>query len=300
MLDAFFSLTMLETGIRFATPILLAALGGYLCQRAGVFNIGLEGTMLSGAFTAVAASFAAHSWLIGILGGVLGGVFAAAIFALFVVSLRTDEIVTGLTINILAIGMTTYLLRAVFGVQGRFASDQIVMVPSLGLPLDWIPGIGSFFSSTSVLVYLAVVAAIVIDIYMRYLPGGVRLQAVGEAPAALAASGLPIARTKWLAILASGALCGLAGTYLTIGELGQYVDNVTAGRGYIAIAAFVFGGRGVGGVVLAAFLFGLVDSLAIRTQGLGLPSNLAFTLPYIAAIIAITVVGARSRRAARA
>jgi len=299
MLDAFLSWTMLETGIRFATPILLAALGGYLCQRAGVFNIGLEGTMLSGAFAAVAASFAANSWAVGILGGLLGGVFAAGIFALFVVTLRTDEIVTGLTVNILALGITTYLLRAVFGVQGRFASDEIVMVPSLDLPLDWIPGIGHFLSSASILVYVAVLAAVAIHVFMRFLPGGVRLQAVGEAPAALVASGLPVAASKWWAILASGGLCGLAGAYLTIGELGQYVDNVTAGRGYIAIAAFVFGGSGVSGVVLAAFLFGLVDSLAIRTQGLGLPSNLAFTLPYIAAIAAITMVGLRQRRPSR-
>jgi simple sugar transport system permease protein len=300
MHDILFSWTLVETGIRFATPILLAALGGYLCERAGVFHIGLEGTMLSGAFAAVALSYAAHSWEIGLLGGMAGGALAAAIFGFFVVVLRTDEIVTGLTINILALGITTYLLRALFGVQGRFASDGIVMVPSLDLPLGWIPGIGPFLSSASAIIYLAALIAILVGAFMRFTPGGVRLQAVGEAPAALIASGLPVTRLKWAAILIAGLFCGLAGTYLTLGELGQYVDNVTAGRGYIAIAAFVFGSGSVSRVVLAALLFGLVDSIAIRAQGFGLPSNLAFTLPYIAAIVAIAIVGARQQRMAHA
>ena len=189
MLDLLVSWTVIETAIRLATPILFAAMGGYLCERVGVFNIGLEGTMLSGAFAAVAFSYAANSWAIGLVGGIFGGLIAAMVFALFVVTLRTDEIVTGLTVNILALGITTYLLRALFGVQGRFASDRIEMVPSLGLPLDWIPGIGHFLSTASPLVYVAFLIALLIAFFIRYTPAGVRLQAVGEAPAALLAAG---------------------------------------------------------------------------------------------------------------
>jgi simple sugar transport system permease protein len=294
--DEVFTWSLLAAGLRLATPILLAAIGGYLCERAGVFNIALEGMMLFGAFFAVAFSYWGESWLLGVMGGLVGGLVVAIVFAIFAVLLRSDEIVVGLTLNIVALGLTTFLLRAIFHAQGRLASDRISSIPDLSLPLGWVPGLGSFFSSSSPIIYLSWILAVATAVFLRDHPLGLRLRAAGESPAALEAAGVSIGRMRWLAILASGLLCGLAGTYLTLSELGQFTDNVTAGRGFIAIAAFMFGGGSASRVIVASLMFGIVDSFAIRAQGAGIPSDLALTLPYLAAVVAIVVLSIRGRR----
>jgi general nucleoside transport system permease protein len=293
-------LALVASTIRLIAPILLAALGGLLSERVGVFNVGLEGLMLVAAFFAVAGDHWTGDPFLGLALAVLAAAVLALLFAVVVVDLGGDAIVAGLALNLLALGLTTYLIRPVFGVQGSFYDPAMRPLPDIHLPLvDGIPVLGVFVSGYSPLVYLAFALAIVMQVWLFRHPGGIRLRAVGEAPIAAAAVGVPVRRTRYAALIATGVLCGLGGAQLSISLVTQFVIGMTAGRGFIALVAVMFGRAHPLGVVAASVLFGFMYALTLRLQGSAIPTQFIAMLPYLVTIVVLVAIAMRDRRRQR-
>jgi simple sugar transport system permease protein len=292
-----FDASLLNSTLRMITPILLAALGGLLCERAGVFNIALEGLMLTGAFTAVVGSFFLQSSFAGVMAGVLGGVLMATLFGLLAVRLNGNMIALGIALNFLAVGMTTFLSRAIFGVKGVFSDPRIIGLDPITIPIiDEIPILGPIFSGHSWLVYLSWLLVIISYIMLFHHPSGLRLRGVGEKPQASATLGVKVKAIKLSAVLLSGALCGLAGAQLSLGQVTLFVENMSAGRGWIAVVAVMFGQAHPLGVFGASVLFGFFDALGFRLQGSRIPFQFSAMIPYLATLAGLFVVEFRRRQ----
>ena len=300
LLIGIFDLALLASAIRLVTPILLAALGGLFTQRVGIFNLALEGLMLIGAFFAVAGTYWTGDPLLGVGLAVLAALIVALVFAFVVVDLEGDAIVAGLAVNILALGLTTYLMVPVFGVQGSFYDPALRGLPGLQLPgIEAIPVLGTLLSGHSVLVYLAFGLALAAHVFLFRHPLGIHTRAVGEHPVAAASLGIPVRRIQYLMVALSGVLCGLAGAQLSISLVNQFVQGMTAGRGFIALVAVIFGRAMPLGVLAASVMFGFAYALALRLQGVGIPPQFVAMLPYLATIVVLVVVAWRSRAARR-
>jgi simple sugar transport system permease protein len=292
-----FDATLLGSTFRFVSPILLAALGGALCQRVGVFNIALEGLMLTGAFSAVAGSFFTGSAGWGVLCAVLAAALVAAIFAVFAVTLGGDEIVTGIAVNLLAAGLTVYLLRTLLGVKGAFQDPGLAGLRPLGLPgLERLPLLGPLLSGHSWIVYLSLLLVVASHLLLFRHPLGLRMRGVGENPGAARTLGIRVSALRFGAVIASGALCGLAGAQLSLGNVTLFVENMSAGRGWMAVVAVMLGRGHPLGVFAASLLFGFTDSLGFRLQGLRLPSQLTEMLPYLVTLSSLFLFETYRRR----
>ncbi|MGV9880275.1 ABC transporter permease [Streptomyces sp. NPDC003006] len=276
------------------TPILLAALGGAICERAGVFNIGLEGMMLIGCFSAVAGSwFTGSAWL-GVLFGALASAAYAMILAVGTISLRGDAVVLGVALNLLAVGLTGFLLRTTFGVQGTFSDPDLAGLGGVDLAF-----LGPVLSGHSPLVYVSWAAVAVAAVFLARHPWGLRLRGVGEAPDAAATLGVSPAKYRYAAVLTSGLLCGLAGAQLALGNVTLFSENMTAGRGWIAVVAVMLGRALPLGVLLAALLFGVAEAVGFRLQGNGLPQQATDAAPYVVTLVALFLSTARRERRKR-
>ncbi|MGW1620479.1 ABC transporter permease [Streptomyces sp. NPDC002172] len=277
----FFDSDFVMSVLRALTPILLAALGGALCEHAGVFNISLEGLMLVGCFTAVSTSWFTGSPWLGVLAAALASAAYSLVLAVGTVTLRGDAVVLGVAMNLLAAGLTSFLLRTVFGVQGTFDDPSLA-----GLPV-----VGGF----SPLTYVAWAAVVVAAVLLSRHVWGLRLRGVGEAADAAATLGVNPARHKYAAVLLSGVLCGLAGAQLALGNVTLFSENMTAGRGWIAVVAVMLGRAMPLGVLLAALLFGIAEAAGFRLQGLGLPQQATDAAPYVVTLGALFLTTARRR-----
>ncbi|HWN70153.1 MAG TPA: ABC transporter permease [Haliangium sp.] len=281
---------------RFAAPIVLAGLGGALCRRVGVFNVALEAMMLAGAFAAVAASYAAGSALSGVAMAALAGALVGALFAIAAVWKRGDAIVVGIALNILISAATSFALRAVFGVRGSFDDPRIAALPRLDAPLlADVPGVGPLFAGQTALVWLAALAVAVVHVFLSRHPLGIRWRGVGEHPVAARSLGVSVGRTQAAALVVCGLLCGLAGAQLAIGTVSLFVENMTAGRGWIAVVVVLLGAARPVLVAALAVLFGVVDAVGFRLQGLGLPQQFTEMLPYVVTLTALAASGWRRR-----
>jgi len=290
---------LLNASVRLAVPTGLAAVGESLCQKAGVLNLSLEGMMLTGAYAAfLGAHYSGEPW-VGVLTGIVGGVLIGVLMALFSVTLKTEQVINGIALVLLAQGLTSFVHVKLFGVTApeRFDPISPLEVPVLGS----IPGIGSVVFDQSPLVYLA--AALVFAVWwtLRSTRFGLSVRAVGDRPSAADAAGIGVDGVRWIAILASGAMAGLGGAVLVVGQLGLFVQNVTAGRGWIAIALVIFGRWSPPRVAAGAFLFGFTDALQLRIQSAsgGIESEVPFeffqALPYLVTIVVVVVATARAR-----
>jgi simple sugar transport system permease protein len=292
-----FDATLLNSTFRFVTPILLAALGGLICERVGVFNIALEGLMLTGAFAAVVGSFYTGSAVGGVLTAILAGVALAAIFGGFAITLRGDMIVLGIAINLLAAGLTVFLLRTIFGVKGAFQDPSIQGLGKIDLPgLAALPILGPLLSGHSWVIYLSWLLVLGMQLLLFRHALGLRMRGVGEHPEAAATLGVNVTALRYLAVLLSGALCGLAGAQLSLGNVTLFVENMSAGRGWIAVVAVMFGRAHPLGVLAASLLFGLADSLGFRLQGLQMPSQFTGMVPYVVTLVSLFIIEAQRRR----
>lgn len=276
---------LLPLALAKATPLLLASLGGLLSELSGVINFALEGMMLAGAFGAMWVTFAFQSAWLGLLGGMAAGALIGVLHGVASLKLRADQIVSSIALNLLAAGVTGTLLNQVFGVYGT--SPGVARLPDLGqLLAAMLPGSGNGVSPSwghlSVLLPMALMVALGILGFFRWTTWGLRLRACGENPAAAAAAGVAVERIRFLAVCASGALAGLGGAYLAIGELSQFVEHVTQGRGYVAIAAVILGRWRPMGVLLAALFFGLSEAFSewLAVQASTFPSQIFLALPY--------------------
>lgn len=283
-----FDYSLFASAIRMVSPILLAALGGALCARVGIFNVGLEGLILAGAFSAIVGNYYSGSVIIAVLTGAFGGVLVSLLFGLATIKFKANPIVAGIAINFLVLGLTTFGLRAIFQVKGAFYDKDMMGLPKWDLPLiENIPVVGNLLSGHSPLVYTAFIAAILLYIFLFKTVVGFRILAVGKNEAAARSLGLKVTVLQYGAIVASGVLCGLAGAQLSLGQVTMFTEGMTAGRGFIALVAMMLGGSHPIGMVGSSLLFGLMDALSIRLQGFSMPTQFTAMLPYVITIIAM-------------
>ncbi|WP_309083404.1 ABC transporter permease [Chelativorans sp.] len=286
MLDLLFDSSFAASVPRFVTPILLAALGGALCERAGVFNIALEGFILVGAFFAVLGSYFTGSPWFGALAAILAGIGMGLIFAEFNLRRGGDPIVVSIAINLLAAGLTTYLLRAIFDVIGAFTDPNIVGFRPIKVPvIESIPLLGPILSGQPILFYVALAAVPAVHYFLARHRLGLRMRAAGENAAALQAGGVSPQKVRLWALVACGMLCGLAGAQLSIANVSLFVENMSAGRGWIAVVAVLLTRGRPLPLFLIAVIFGAVDSFSFRVQGLGLAQQFTDMMPYLATLL---------------
>ena len=294
MFKQLFNLALVQHTIRTATPLILAALGGLLTQQAGILNIGMEGMILLGAFFAIVGSYFFGNAFVGVALAILVGVLVGLLFALFVIDLKSDEFVIGIAINIFAGGLTVFLLRSIFGVKGAFSSPKIVPLPRINIPLiSKIPFLNIIFNNHTIFIYISWILVVLVYIYLYKTPHGTWLRASGEYPEALETAGVSPRKMKYISSIACGVLCGLAGAHLSLGYLTLFTENMSANRGFIALASIIFGQANPIKTFLAALLFGFFDALGIRLQGVGIPSQFTQMIPYLATIIALTIITKR-------
>ena len=296
MFDVLFSEHTLTTALSLATPILLCALGGAVCSQSGNFNISMEAFMLIGAFFGVVGSYYLSSAAAGVLTAVLASVAMALLYGFFLIKLKANEIILGFGFNMLAIALTGWLLEPVFGGSGSFYNPATPSLGKITIPLiDKIPVLRCL-SGHNILVYASWVLVLVLFLLMYRTPLGFRLRALGENPKALVSSGLRTVRYRYLAEIIIGVTCGLAGAFLSVGNLSMFTENMTSGRGYIAVAAVGFSNAYIPVTALASLLFGLTSSAAIQLQGVGFPSQLVDMTPYVFTIIIIIISGLKQSR----
>jgi len=272
-----FTTALFWSTVRLATPLVLAALGGLLSERSGVINIALEGMMLAGAFTAAAVTYAAGNPFVGLAAGMAAGLAIAGIHALVSIRYKADQVVTGTAINILMFGMPAFLSGAFFlssGSTPQIPKEQLV--PRLPI----------------IIAFLIVLPAIWYVMYRT--PFGLRLRAVGENPEAADAAGVGVARMRYWGVLLSGVLAGLGGAYLSIGQSSLFTRNMTAGRGFIALAALIFGKWRPVQTMLACLLFGFTEAVSIQMQGVvklpsgdDIPVQFVQMVPYVLTIVVL-------------
>jgi general nucleoside transport system permease protein len=287
----------LASAIELGTPLVLAAMGGLVNMRGGIVNIGLEGKMLTGAFVGVLVAWkVGDPWLATLCAG-LAGAAVAVPFTLVITRLRANEIIVGLGFNILVAGLIGYLLPVAFGVYGSLNPDNLPSLPELTIPLlDRVPVLKAF-SGQTILTYLALASVPATAWFLRSTTAGIRLRADGENVDATRSAGVdPLAWRDFSTIIA-GFFAGLAGAQLSIGIVNLFTVGMTAGRGYIALAAFYFGAARPWPTAAAAFLFALVDAIQVRLPGNDLPPQVGDMLPYLAVVAALIAVAvARKRR----
>ncbi len=292
---AIFSVGLFQNTIRNATPVLLAALGGLFTEHAGIMNIGMEGMILMGAFFAVVFSFLFASASMGVLVAVLVGIAVGLFFALFVVKLKSDEFIIGMTINTFAGGLTIFLLRSVFGKVGTWTDVGIKGLAPIEIPLiKDIPFIGDILSGYSLFVYLSWVFVILVWIFLYRTPYGFWMRASGEHPEALETAGISPVKMKVLSSVLCGIFCGIAGAHLSLGFLNCFTEGMSANRGFIAFACVVFGMANPPKVFGAALLFGFLQALGLRLQSVGVPSDLTAAVPYLATVLMLVYITVRA------
>jgi ABC-type uncharacterized transport system permease subunit len=265
-----FNYALIASTIRLSTPLILAALGGLYSERGGVINIALEGMMLAGAFTAAAVTVFTHSPWAGLLAAVIAGLVVAALHAVVTINYRADQVVSGAAINILFLGVPALLSGALFESTG--ATPQ--------LPRDQ--------TLPNTLIYLAFILVAVTAYVIYRTRFGLRLRAVGENPEAAMAAGVSVTRMRYAGVLISGALAALGGAYLSIGQSSLFTRNMTAGRGFIALAALIFGKWDPVGALLACLFFGFAEAVAIRMQGtIDIPNQFIQMIPYVLTMVVL-------------
>jgi general nucleoside transport system permease protein len=280
--------------LRFATPLVFGALGGVVSERSGVVNVGLEGMMLGGAFFAAWGADFTGSWIGGLVVGMAGGAAFGLIHAIFAVVLKADQIVAGMGINFLALGVTGYLFVRVYGTEGT--PDNLAAVPDVHLPIGWIPFIGDALEQTNLLVWLGLILVAVVSIVLFRTPTGLRTRSVGENPLAADTAGISVSRTRFASVVLSGVLASLGGAFLSIGFVHAFNENMTNGRGFIALAAVIFGKWAPGGALGASLLFGFSYALAQRLPAFSPSAATLFqALPYVLTLIAVAGLVGRSR-----
>ncbi|WP_454192975.1 ABC transporter permease [Paenibacillus sp. Marseille-Q7038] len=284
LLDA----ALFNATLRSITPILLAALGAALCSRVGLFNVGLEGLVLIGAFSSIVGNYLFHNVVLAIIFAILIVSFFSLVFAYVSINLKANEIVVGLSINFLAAGLTTFSLRAIFDVKGAYYDKDMIGLPKWDIPfIQNIPWLGDVISGHTPLVYFAIILVFILHFYLFKTVSGFRLRSVGENPIAAQSLGIPVRRTQYLAVLMCGVLCALAGAQLSLGQVTMFTEGMTAGRGFIALVATMLGQSSPILVMASSILFGFMEALGIRLQGFSLPSHFTNMLPYVITLAAM-------------
>ena len=294
-LEAVFDPSLVAQTFAFSTPLVFGAIGGMFSERSGVVNIGLEGMMLMGAFWGVWGADKGGSWIVGILVGMTVGAALALVYAFFAIHLRADQIVGGTAINFLALGITGYFFFQIY--HGNYIPSGVSTIPTITLP--WISGLrflGPAFGDLSLMIWASFALVIVSYIVVFKTPIGLRIRACGEHPRAADTVGINVYGVRYGCVILSGVLASLGGVYLSDGSGGgTFINNMTDGRGFIALAAMIFGNWRPAGAFAAALLFGLSSAVALRLQVYSASASTLFNvLPYVLTLIAVAGVIGRT------
>jgi ABC-type uncharacterized transport system permease subunit len=286
---------LLASTVAFAAPLIFTSMGEVISEKTGIINIQLEGMMLAGAFCGVWAALASGSLILGFAAAALAGVAVALIHGVLCIVFRAEQVVSGVVLNIFVLGLTTFAIGPVFA--GNLGNAAPTLQP-LPIPLlSDIPVIGRALFSHNLMVYAALLLVPAIWFFIYRTTAGLAVQAAGEAPAAAASMGVNVRRVRWLALIACGALAGIGGGQLTLAGLGTFTQNVTAGRGFVALAAVVFGRWRPLGTLMAVLLFTFVEAIQARAQVLGIrvPYQFLVMAPYLVTVVALVLFVRRGR-----
>lgn len=288
-------ISLINSGIILALPILLAGLGDIYSEKSGILNLGIEASILLGAYASYHVAFYSGNVYMGLMAAVIVGLLTGVLQALFTVTLRCNQVVYGVAVNILALGVSSTLFRSFF--QIGLANRSCTGLPKITFPLlSRIPHVGIIFSTQTILFYVAILFIIITVIIFRYTTVGLKIKASGENPHAADALGVNVFLTRYICVIISGIFGALGGACLTLGDMHIFQEGMSAGRGYIALAAVIFSRYKPSWVFFAALLFGLVDAAQLRLQvvaqsGINLPYQLFLTLPYVVTILALFIIG---------
>ncbi len=283
ILNGPFVISVLASTLALATPLIMGALGGVVCERSGVVNIAIEGIMLTAAFVSAAVGIVSGNLWLALLAGIVAGAIAGLFLALLAVTLRVDQVVAGFVINIAAAGGTSFVFRSTFA----NASVSPPTLAPLSIPvLSSIPALGPIFFQQSLLVYVALALVPLVHFYLFYTRAGLRSRSVSENPKAADVAGINVYLIRYAAVIASGAFAGLAGAYL-VADVGSFSEGMTNGRGFIALAAVIFGKWRPFQAALGALVFGFFDALQSQLQvaGIAAPVPVLLMIPYLATIV---------------
>lgn len=298
MLDSIlslFNLDFLYAAVRMAIPIILAATGEVFLQRSGIFNIGIEAMMIFGAFFGVlGAALTGNSWL-GVLFAILAGSLTGLAFGFVVITVQGDQTITGTAFSIIGLGLTSFLVRVIWGI--RKLPVMVTPIERWPVPvLSEIPYLGRIFFDQSPLAYIAYVLLILATIVMFKTTWGLKVRAVGENPKSAASIGINVIRVRYLCAVFAGSVAGIGGAILSLSELNMFVDNMSGGRGYLAMASVILGRWHPLGAALGGLVFGAGNALQMRLQAIGvpIPNNLLLILPYVLALLIMVSVYSKS------
>lgn len=297
-LHKIFDVSLIYATFRSATPILYAALCAAITQQADILNIGTEGIMLTGAFTAVTVSYLTGSWILGVLVSMAAGLLIAMVMAVGHIRYKAEICAIGMGVNLFAIAFTKFMLGSVLGVSGSFTSPRIKGIPKLHLPfLDGVPVFDSLFNNWSVTEWFVIVLVFLMMFLFYKTVWGLRLRAVGQFPMAAETAGIHVKAMKYQAIAISGLIGGLAGAHLSLGYSQLFTEGMTNSRGFMGVAAMYFGGAQPVLTALGCLIFGFTDSLGARIQAYGVPSQLVLMMPYVVTIAVLAVSMASKKKA---
>lgn len=285
-----FNISLIYATFRSATPIIFAALCAAITQQANILNIGTEGIMLVGAFTAVAVSYFTGSWIIGVLVAMIAGGIMAMIMAIGHIRYNSEICAIGMGINMLAIAITKFLLNAIFKTNGAFSDPGIDPIPRMHLSfLESVPVLNELLNDWSIMEWFAILLIIILQFLFYKTVWGLRLRAVGQFPEAAKTAGIKVNAVKYQAMLMSGLIGGLAGAHLSLGYSTQFIENMTNNRGFMGVAAMYFGGASPMLTALGCLLFGFADSIGARLQAYGIPSQFVLMMPYIVTVLVLSI-----------
>lgn len=289
-LGKIFNLSLIYATFRASTPIIYAALCAAITQQANILNIGTEGIMLVGAFTAVAVSYFTGSWILGILAAMLGGACIAMIMAVSHIKYNSEICAIGMGVNLLAIALTKFMLQVFFHTSGSFSNPSIVPIPKLHMAfLENVPVLNSLFNDWRFTEWFVIIFIILLQFIFYKTVWGLRLRAVGQFPMAAETAGIQANAVKYQAMLISGLIGGLAGAHLSLGYSTQFVENMTNSRGFMGVAAMYFGGANPVMTAMGCLLFGFSDSVGARLQAYGIPAQFILMMPYIVTIAVLAL-----------
>lgn len=297
LLDIIFSADFLHSVIRLSTPILFATMAALISDRAGVLNIGIEGTMLFSALMGVVGSaYLGNVWL-GVAVAVLAGIAFSGMLAFFHLKMETDIVLTGIALNLMSSGLTIFILYLLTGDKGVSTGLSSGTVPNVAIPIiDKIPVIGSIFSGHSVLTYVAFLLVVVISVFLRRTRLGTYIRAAGENSDSVETAGISVKKIRLKALLICGAISGLGGAFMSMSYVSMFTKDMVAGRGFIALAAEAMGHGMPGLSTLSTLFFGLADALGNNLQLYNIPSELTRIMPYLFTILALAVYAAREKK----
>lgn len=288
--DANYLAVVFNSTIRMTTPILFVALGSALCNRVFIFNIGLEGMMLTGAFAAIVANFYTGSIFFSMLAAMLAAMLVALVAGIFMVKFKGAMLVVGVSINVLIGGLTTFLMQLIFGGKGAYVSTDLVSLPKVNVEfLSGTPILQTMFGSLTYLDLFAFVLAVILYFFLFRSVTGFRMRSVGINKPAAESLGIKADRLQILTVVFSGLLSGLGGCLLTMGGVTMFAQNITAGRGFIAMAAGTLGAAHPLGVIVSSAFFGFAQSMANMLQNSAISSQLTMALPYVATVVALAM-----------